>query len=270
MKFWYAVFLCLMSWPAWGVLPYASTPEEQAMCKIRVFDRVGFDRHYCDGLRYINRALRTLNNPNERRYYLGEAISHFDYVLSHYPKDYVARPEIHLAKAQVYRMSGQKPQAISELMQVMQYNVHWPELYQALAENYVEAGDKKKALEMVSEGLRHNPESKGLQRRYKELGGKEPYPEPYAPVETKPETPPAADVVPAPVTTSEDKQSAESADHAVRTEEPKTEASSSAPGQEIRLPAESQHNPWYRLCPDQVRSPRPASSTPPAAPTTVP
>jgi hypothetical protein len=46
-----------------------------------------------------------------------------------------------------------------------------------LADHFHEVGNKQKALEMATEGLKLNPNSKGLKRRYTEFGGKLPYPE---------------------------------------------------------------------------------------------
>jgi len=59
----------------------------------------------------------------------------------------------------------------------LRYKLDTPDVYIAVADNYKESGNKTKALELVTEGLKINPDSKGLKRRYTELGGKLPYPE---------------------------------------------------------------------------------------------
>lgn len=272
MRMWSVWLLCLVSLPAWAVLPYAATPEEQAMCGARVYGRLGASpdndkhmHHYCDGLRFIDRALRTFNNPNDKKHYLNEAINNLDYVLSHTAKNYAMRAEVHMAKARAYRLAGEKAKAAAEVVQITQYNVHWPELYHALADSHQEAGNKRKALETITEGLRHNPESKGLQRRYKELGGKEPYPEPYA----QPEETPAVEAKPA---AEPEADEVTKAAEPTSNEAPHIRSESAVPKSEFTLVPDSErkHNPWCRLCPDEVRSPNPGASMPPASPTTPP
>jgi hypothetical protein len=65
-----------------------------------------------------------------------------------------------------------------------------------LADFYSGIKQPAKALEIITEGLRHNPDTKSLQRRYTELGGELPYPAPIEPTPAveaeaaKPEEPP--------------------------------------------------------------------------------
>ena len=49
----------------------------------------------------------------------------------------------------------------------------------ALGNVYEKLGEKSKALHYVEEGLRYKPDSSFLKRRYQELGGQSPYPDPY-------------------------------------------------------------------------------------------
>lgn len=183
-KYWIGVLL-LTSMPAWAILPYAATPAEQAMCQARVYSRLdrsdpkssGYTHHYCDGLRFIDRAYAAMSNKQEMRHYLHESISNFDYVLTHGQKDYFMRGEVHVGKARALKLAGQKGEAAAEYIKALSYNPNSPAIYLALADFYQETGGKPKALEIVTEGLRRSPDSKGLKLRYTELGGKLPYPE---------------------------------------------------------------------------------------------
>lgn len=184
MKKCWLVALLLISTPAWAILPHAATPAEQAMCQARVYSRLGVRdqntmhmHHYCDGLRFLDRAYASLGKRADMGHYLNVSISNFDYVLTATQEDYVMRGEVHVGKARALKLMGKRAEAAAEYNKALRYNPDSPAVYQALADHYQETGDKQKALEMATEGLRRNPGSKGLKLRYTELGGKLPYPE---------------------------------------------------------------------------------------------
>ena len=185
-KYWIGILL-LTSMPAWAILPYGATPLEQAMCQARVYSRLDRSNpssahmhHQCDGLRFLDRAYAAMGKPQDRAHYLNESINNFDYVLKHTQEDYVMRGEVHLGKARALRLAGRNAEAAAEFSKALRYTPDSPDVYQALADHYQETGNKPKALEMATEGLRRSPNSKGLKLRYKELGGKLPYPEAIA------------------------------------------------------------------------------------------
>ncbi len=182
-KFWIAPLL-LMSMPVQAVPPYAATPAEQAMCQARVYSRLGERNqntksmhHYCDGLRFLDRAYAVMGNKRQMGYNLNVAIDNLNYVLNATQKDYAMRGEVHVAKARALKLMGRKAEAVAELGKALEYEFDSPDVYQTLADHFHETGNKQKALEMATEGLKRNPDSKGLKRRYTELGGKLPYPE---------------------------------------------------------------------------------------------
>jgi len=168
--------LLLASMPVWAVLPHGATPTELAMCQAR--DLQG---HYCDGYRFIDRAYSAMGNKRDMKYYLEVAINSFDYELSHTKEDDIRRDirrgEAHLGKARALKLMGRNAEAAAEFNKALRYKPDSQDIYQALVDYYQEAGNKQKALEMATEGLKRNPNSKGLKRRYTELGGKLPYPE---------------------------------------------------------------------------------------------
>lgn len=212
MKYLIGVLL-LLAMPVWAVESHAPTPAEEVMCQARVYSRLGernentmHMHHYCSGLRFLDRAYAAMQNRKDMRYKAERAIGNFDYVLEHTEESYVMRGEVHVAKGRALKLVGKKSAAVAEFNKALRYELGAPDAYQAMADHYRETGNKAKALEMATEGLRHNPDSRGLKRRYTELGGKLPYPaaiEPV-PVETQATSPdetvvstPASPVVPA-------------------------------------------------------------------------
>ena len=88
------------------------------------------------------------------------------------------RPEVHLQKGKALKLLGQEAKAINEFTEAIKGNPKLVQAYVELAD--IQARNKKpgESLKTVTEGLRHNPGTKSLQRRYTALGGKLPYPAP--------------------------------------------------------------------------------------------
>lgn len=265
-KYWMGVLL-LISIPAWAILPYAATPAEQAMCQARVYSRLGARdqntmhmHHYCDGLRFLDRAYASMGNKQDMGHYLSVSIDNFDYVLTHTQEDYVMRGEVHVGKARALKLAGKKGEAAAEYLKALRYNPNSLAIYLALADFYEETGDKPKALEMVTEGLKRNPDSKGLKLRYTKLGGKLPYPEAVAktmPAEmTGAEAKPVVNSEAAPPSGEANGQSADAPSEQIKF---KTEGKAEpVPASAQTKPAEpaaaskigSPKNPYCRFCTD--------------------
>lgn len=179
-KYWLGAIL-LASFPAWGVLPYTATPAEVAMCAAKGMPAgQGYQGHYCDGLRFIDRAYSAMGNKQEMQYYLSVAIDNFNYELNRKVVDKDRQAEFHVGKARALKLLGRKAEAAGEFNKALNCKINSPDVYQVLADHFHETGNKEKAMEMVTEGLKLSPNSKGLKRRYTEFGGKLPYPEALA------------------------------------------------------------------------------------------
>ncbi len=98
-------------------------------------------------------------------------------------------PEIHLQKGKALKLWKKDGPAAAEFVTAINGNPKLAPAYIALSDLEADRGNKKDALRIVTEGLRHVPESVPLQRRYKELGGQLPYPGSMA---TPPSTQPNA------------------------------------------------------------------------------
>ncbi len=201
--------------------------------------------YFCDGLNHFNRAARLTRNKAMREHYLGVAEQSFDRLLANSTEDFPLRAETHLFKGRALLMKGHDKEALAEWAEASAAKPDLVEAYVAIADYLAGKKEKQRALEIVTEGLRHAPEVKALQRRYDELGGKQPYPEPYpakAPVETQGTDTPA--------TTASDE--AATAQESGQINDP-----------QIGTP----ENPWCRFCPDTAPQTDPPASNPAASPT---
>jgi tetratricopeptide (TPR) repeat protein len=126
--------------------------------------------HYCLGLMKTNRAVLLSRDPAVRRFYLGDSIIEFDYVINRAAPDFVLLPEILTKKAQNLVLLGKGPAAVLEFLRAIETKKdYWPP-YAYLSDYYVETGDRKKATEVLKEGLSQVPSSSALQRRLDEIG----------------------------------------------------------------------------------------------------
>lgn len=133
--------------------------------------------HYCAGLNFLNRYYRS-RNIGDKRYNLKNAVDNFNYMVNHASPDYSLMPEVYLNRGLAFSLMQQPGAAMTDLNKAIELNPGQPRAYNVLADYYVKSRQKGKALETVTEGLRHNPGTRSLQRRYTELGGKLPYPAP--------------------------------------------------------------------------------------------
>lgn len=125
--------------------------------------------HYCLGLMKTNRATLLSRDPITRRFYLNDAITEYDYVITRAPADFVLMPEMYTKKAQNLVLLGQGPAGVAEYLRAIDAkNDYWPP-YAYLSDYYVDIGDKKKATEILNEGLARVPNATALQRRLAEL-----------------------------------------------------------------------------------------------------
>jgi tetratricopeptide (TPR) repeat protein len=191
-------------------------------------------------------------NKSDFGHYLTNAIDGCDYVLSHTTPDFHMRGEVHYQKGQALWLRKKYPLAATEFQKAIQTNQKLPKAYSLLVDYYIKANNKRKALEIVTEGLKHNPNTRSLQRRYDELGGKQPYPEPYV-VEAAP--PPEA--IPQEKITESAQQDVQIIQ---KTQDKSVEAEKAAPqspnlGEQKEFPSTATppkgapKNPYCRFCP---------------------
>ncbi len=177
-----------------GTIAILDRPEN-AMAK----DAVWF-HHYCWGLLEKYRAF-SATSAMARSSLIRQWRGDMNYIVDWTAKEkinWVYLPVIHTEIAESYMQDKDYSNAIASASKAIEINANYVRAYLLLADIYEEIKDRPKALAAVTEGLKHMPTAKGLQLRYKELGGKMPFPEPYAKSETPPSEPaPAAVDAPA-------------------------------------------------------------------------
>jgi tetratricopeptide (TPR) repeat protein len=225
------------------------------------FDHI---HHYCVALNFVNRSYRA-RRPEDKRFNLTSAINNFSYVVTHAKQTFSLMPEVYLNRGLAYSLSRQEGLAVKDLEKALELDPKSAKAYVGLSDYFVEHKQKAKALELVTEGLKHAPNNKALMRRYDELGGKKPYPEPYVraePVAAEPgqgetrEEPPEA--------SASSGETPAKAKETLKKVAPAGDAlPAKAPVADSSVPTEgARRNPWCRFCPDEDRSSNRLPSTP--------
>jgi hypothetical protein len=182
--------------------PFAPTPAEilrlSPLCvakmggtpdaaRWRVLPDWGRAHHYCTGHNFLNRA-RASRTPRDRNRNYHAAAQEFTYMIDHDTPGAVLTAESYMQRGLARIMLNQDSEAAGDLVQAISRDPRLERAHLALADIYAERKQRTEALEVVSNGLRHVPASEALKRRYRDLGGQPPYPEPAA--RKEPEAPP--------------------------------------------------------------------------------
>ncbi len=197
--------------------------------------------HYCAGLNFLNRSYG-VSSVKDRQSTLGAVVREFDYVLTHASPDFYLRAEILMNRGVALSLLKKPGEAIANLNQAIEKNPGLPRAWMTLADLYEAQKQRAKALETVTDGLRHNPGTRSLQRRYTELGGKLPYPEPIKPEPTQAAAPPEAEPAKTPPAAEPAATAAQPAEAAPA----QTTQAAETPAPKIGSPT----NPYCRFCPD--------------------
>jgi tetratricopeptide (TPR) repeat protein len=188
-----------------------------------------------------------MSNKKQMKYNAERSVSGCNYVLRHTSLDYFMRGDVHVVKSKALNLLGRTSESLSELHEALKYKKSEEVAFSLISDAYKKMGNKKKALEVVTEGLRSYPESNNLKKRYTDLGGTQPYPEPFATnkqagskekTENQKFTTEAAPKVIAP-SDDVDKIIEQSSENI------------SPPYKEIEKKIGSKDNPFCRFCPDQ-------------------
>lgn len=136
--------------------------------------------HYCWGklgrLRYFSS-----NNQQKKKSALQRWQQDMNFIVKWTSSRNIRWPYMYLVYEELsdsYFFNKQYVDAIAEGRKALKENPVSSRAYTRIADSYKAMGDEKRALKDVTEGLRHIPDSKTLQRRYKQLGGHLPYPKP--------------------------------------------------------------------------------------------
>lgn len=133
--------------------------------------------HYCAGLNYVFRYWGA-RSKQEKSFYLERAMAGFNYLVKAQKPGFPLRAEMYANRGEVYKLMGRVGEATRDFEQAVAIDPRMAKPYLHLADVHVAAKSQKRALEVVTDGLRHVPDSTALQRRYLELGGQKPFPDP--------------------------------------------------------------------------------------------
>lgn len=206
----------------------------------------GHMHHYCSGLNFINQSYRA-TSAYEKERVLRAAIREIDYTIRNTRKGTPLAAELLMARGTALVGLKRYSEAGQNLESALAIAPKLRRAYVALADVYVTLKQRDKALHIVAEGIRHNPESTVLKRRYDELGGKQPYPEPYVA-----ETPVAQPAIAAPETPAEVAPSGQPPEQSEASPPAAQETPASPAAQDVPAtpaPIGSPTNPYCRFCP---------------------
>jgi tetratricopeptide (TPR) repeat protein len=209
-------------------------PLEWTSWRNRIGENFNDLHHYCSGLNFLNRywAART---QQERRFYLERALSGMNYLVENEKPDFSLKGELYTNRGEVYKLMGKPGEAARDFNHAIQVEPKFVRSYLLLADLNVAEKNPSRALEVITAGLRNNPDSKALQRHYLELGGKKPFPEP-----AKPE----------PAKENAEAQAADKAKSTPTSGPSSPPASTSAePAPAAPAPIGTPSNPYCRFCP---------------------
>ena len=127
----------------------------------------GHVHHYCAALHTVKLADRELDR-NKRKWLLQSTISDFEYMQQHAPNTQLM-PEILTQKGKVLLRLERSGEAIIALQKAVELKQDYVPAYIAIADYYISLGDRKSAREIVNQGLKFSPNSKGLKRRLDKL-----------------------------------------------------------------------------------------------------
>lgn len=233
----------------WNRLDYSGLldkPEYVIARGVRSF------HHYCWGQISQARMFRA-RSKQQRISYGIRAVDDYRFVLEHpdyLPPGWPYKPKMLAAMGRVLAAMDKEADAVAAYLKALEHDPAYEQAHLGLAEVMQDHGKKDKALAQVTEGLRHNPDSSPLKKRYAALGGKPPYPKPIAkvaPAESatlaQTVSSPAPEASGAPVNTVTEPPSAplsapSSAPAAVSTQTPDAET-----------PTSKSANPYCRFCP---------------------
>lgn len=204
-------------------------------------DRIGTNyidlHHFCAGINFVNRYWGA-RNARDRGFYLQNAMNNFDYMVKAEKPDFTLSAELYSHRGEVFRLMRRPAEAVREFNRALSIDPRFVKPYLQLAELNMAGKTPARALEIITEGLRHVPDSRALQRRYLELGGKEPFPDPVVAKMAEPE--------PQPVATAPSVEPSSEPAPAAASPQPEPK-SATEPAPTIGTPS----NPYCRFCPPE-------------------
>lgn len=202
--------------------------------------------HFCAGLNFLNRYY-VAQSKADKSGMLVAAKRNFDYMMRAAKPDFPLRADIYLHRGRTLKLMGQQGTSVSDFQQALTINPKLTKAYLELMSIYVANNQKQKALETAIAGLKQLPDTKSLQRRYRELGGKLPYPQPDSSVPVIETAKP--DAVPELSPTTPEASSDPAQANTPDSTEPANPETGPKPAEATPPALGSPTNPYCRFCP---------------------
>lgn len=134
--------------------------------------------HYCGGLAWLRRAEVEFSGSRLRAQYASRALNGIDYILRAHnlPPQTPIMPDILVNRAKALFLSGEPIQATDVVRQALALKGDIVAAHELLIDIHLSQKSKREALLAAEAGLRQAPNSRRLERRYLDLGGKLPLP----------------------------------------------------------------------------------------------
>jgi len=208
--------------------------------------------HYCIGLNFLNRAYGSVGY--EQRSNSAFARDSFTYCIRNWPETHPLMPEIYLNLGKAMQLGGSAVEGVKYYYKALSLNPRLRDAYLELADFYAFNNQRVEGLKVVTEGLHYLPGEKVLQRRYIELGGKQPYPKPLEQPTAKGEdgtNHKQVDDKSVQDSSVTEKKGSTSPDETAPEVLPSGAEDSTPPEQDVQPKIGSKTNPWCRFCPPE-------------------
>lgn len=126
--------------------------------------------HYCRGLYQMGQAQRIVNQKKSN-YLWHVAVNEISYTIRNAPPDFVLLPEMFYKRGISWSKFGRPREAEADFKRAIEIHPSYYPAYASLAELYRDSNRLAMARTIVSDGLRHSPESKALLQLQNELRG---------------------------------------------------------------------------------------------------
>lgn len=125
--------------------------------------------HYCWGLVELSRSYKANLPKSKKQHWAGNAVASIDYVIQRAAPDMPILSELHTTQGQAFLVLGDIKQAKLAFERAWKINPSYTRSYVMWAIYLQQNGKIEDAVEIVSRGLEHSPESKPLTSLMQEL-----------------------------------------------------------------------------------------------------
>lgn len=126
--------------------------------------------HLCDGIGLLNKYIGVTDKVQKREM-MKSIMGNLNYMIQNADQGFKLMPDVYYYRSQAYRLAGKTGEAISDLRKAIDLNPGYVQGYSLLADYLQRQRQQEEALRVVTEGLRHRPDSASLLRLYTTLGG---------------------------------------------------------------------------------------------------